>query len=374
MGITIVEVTSKKQLKQFVAFPLSLYKGHPYFVPPLNFDELNTLQEKVNPAFDHCEARYWLAYKNNEIVGRIAGIYNKAYEAKWKRAYMRFGWIDFVEDIEVVRALMNTVEAWAKEKNLTAVHGPLGFTDLDYEGMLVEGYEERGTMATIYNYPYYPQLMKELGYEKDVDWVEYRVNVPEQTPEYINKIAELVRKRYQLNIVQLKSAKDILPYAKDIFRLVNETYSELYGVVELTDKQAADYTKMYFSMVKKDFVTLITDKQNKLIGFGLTMPSLSAALQKAKGSLFPFGFIHLLKALKKNDEADMYLVAIDKEYQGKGVNALLMQQTNIAFNKFGIQYAETNPELEVNEKVQSIWEHYVARQHKRRRCFIKQLQ
>jgi ribosomal protein S18 acetylase RimI-like enzyme len=374
MGITIVEVTSKKQLKQFVAFPLSLYKEHPYFVPPLNFDELNTLQEKVNPAFDHCEARYWLAYKNNEIVGRIAGIYNKAYEAKWKRSYMRFGWIDFIEDIEVVRALMNTVEAWAKEKNLTAVHGPLGFTDLDYEGMLVEGFEERGTMATIYNYPYYPELMQELGYVKDVDWVEYRVNVPAQTPEYINKIAELVKKRYQLNIVQLKSAKDILPYAKDIFRLVNETYSELYGVVELTDKQAAYYTKMYFSMVKKDFVTLITDKQNKLIGFGLTMPSLSAALQKAKGSLFPFGFIHLLKALKKNDEADMYLVAIDKEYQGKGVNALLMQQTNIAFNKFGIQYAETNPELEINEKVQSIWEHYVARRHKRRRCFIKQLQ
>jgi len=374
MGITIVEVTSKKQLKQFVAFPLKLYKGHPYFVPPLNFDELNTLQEKVNPAFDHCEARYWLAYKNNEIVGRIAGIYNKAYVAKWKRDYMRFGWIDFIEDIEVVRVLMDTVEAWAKEKNLTAVHGPLGFTDLDYEGMLVEGYEERSTMATIYNYPYYPQLMEELGYMKDVDWVEYRVNVPDQTPEYVHKIAELVRRRYQLNIVQLKSAKDILPYAKDIFRLVNETYAELYGVVELTDRQAAYYTKMYFSMVRKDFVTLITDKHNKLIGFGLTMPSLSAALQKAKGSLFPFGFIHLLKALKKNDEADMYLVAIDKEYQGKGVNALMMQQTNIAFNKFGIKYAETNPELEVNEKVQSIWEHYVARLHKRRRCFIKQLQ
>jgi ribosomal protein S18 acetylase RimI-like enzyme len=374
MGITIVEVTSKKQLKQFVAFPLSLYKDHPYFVPPLNFDELNTLQEKVNPAFDHCEARYWLAYKNNEIVGRIAGIYNKAYVAKWKRDYMRFGWIDFIEDIEVVRALMNTVEAWAKEKSLAAVHGPLGFTDLDYEGMLVEGYDERGTMATIYNYPYYPQLMEELGYVKDVDWVEYRVNVPDQTPEYIHKIAELVKRRYQLNVVHLKSAKDILPYAKDIFRLVNETYSELYGVVELTDKQAAYYTKMYFSMVKKDFVTLITDKHNKLICFGLTMPSLSVALQKARGSLFPFGFIHLLKALKKNDEADMYLVAIDKEYQGKGVNALLMQQTNIAFNKFGIKYAETNPELEVNEKVQSIWEHYVARQHKRRRCFIKQLQ
>ncbi len=373
MTISIVEVTNKKLMNAFLNFPYELYKGNPYNVPALRFDEANTLNPKKNPAFDHCEAKYWLAYQNNQVVGRIAGIYHKAYIEKWKNKYLRFGWIDFIEDIEVARALLTTVENWAKEKNLTAVHGPLGFTDLDYEGMLVDGFEERGTMATIYNFPYYPKMLDALGYAKDVDWVEYRVNVPAKTSDKIHKIAELVKKRYQLHVVKFKKAKDLLPYSKQIFQLINETYSDLYGVVELTDKQIDYYTKMYFSMIKTEFIILIADKNNKLVGVGITMPSLSKALQKAKGSLFPFGFIHLLKALKKNNEADMLLVGIDKAYQGKGVNALVLQQTNEAFNRNGIVIAESNPELEVNTKVQSIWDDFDARQHKRRRCFIKQL-
>ena len=373
MEISIVEVTNKKLMNAFLDLPYELYKNNPYNVPALRFDEANTLDPKKNPAFDHCEAKYWLAYQNNKVVGRIAGIYHKAYVEKWNNKYLRFGWIDFIENIEVARALLNTVENWAKEKNLTAVHGPLGFTDLDYEGMLVEGFEERGTMATIYNYPYYPKMMEALGYAKDVDWVEYRVNVPAKTADKIHKIAELVKKRYQLKIVKFKKAKDLLPYAKQIFQLINETYSDLYGVVELTDKQISYYTKMYFSMIKTEFIILIADKNDKLVAVGITMPSLSAALQKAKGSLFPFGFIHLLKALKKNNEADMLLVGIDKAYQGKGVNALVLQQTNEAFNRNGIVIAESNPELEENTKVQSIWDDFDARQHKRRRCFIKQL-
>ncbi len=360
-------------MKAFIDFPYALYKGNKYNIPALRFDEAATLDKKKNPAFDHCDARYWLAYQQGKVVGRIAGIYNKAYVAKWKNNYLRFGWIDFTEDVRVPRALLGAVETWAKEINCTAVHGPLGFTDLDYEGMLVEGFEELGTMATIYNYPYYPVMMEQLGYGKAVDWVEYRIKIPVQTADHIQKIAELVKKRYQLHTIHLKKTKDLLPYAKEVFQLINETYTGLYGVVELTERQVAYYTKMYFSMIRPEFITLIADKNNKLVGFGVTMPSLSAALQKANGSLFPFGFIHLLKALKKNSEADLMLLGVDKAYQGKGVNALVLQQTNEAFNKRGILYAESNPELEMNTKVQSIWDHFDARQHKRRRCFIKQL-
>jgi len=373
MSIIIKEVQTAAQLNAFIAFPYRLYRNDPYYVPPLQFDEKATLRKDKNPAFDYCEARYWLAYKGNRVVGRIAAILNKAFIEKWKNAYMRFGWIDFEDDEAISKALISEVENWAREKGMQAVHGPMGFTDLDHEGMLIEGFDQLGTLAAIYNYPYYPKHIEKLGYQKDADWVEYKIKIPEAVPEKLAKMAAIVGKRFDLHLVKAKKAKEILPYAKDIFNLINEAYSGLYGVVPLTDKQIAYYTKQYFSFIRPDFVPLVVDKEGKLVAFGITMPSLSIALQKAKGSLLPFGVIHILKALKKNKLADLYLVAVKKEYQGKGVNALLMYEVNKSYVKNGIEYAESNPELELNTKVQSIWEHFDAVQHKRRRCFIKQL-
>jgi GNAT superfamily N-acetyltransferase len=373
MQITVKEVATKKELNDFIAFPLRLYKGNPFFVPPLHFDEKATLRKDKNPAFDYCEARYWLAYKNGKIVGRIAGIINHAYIEKWKNRYMRFGWIDFEEDSAIAAALIGEVEKWAREKDMKAVHGPMGFTDLDHEGMLVEGFDRLGTLATIYNHPYYPVFMEQLGYSKDADWVEYLVKVPETISDKMEKMAGVVERRLGLQVLKAKSAKEILPYAPAIFALINEAYAELYGVVPLTEKQIQYYTKQYFSFIRPDFVPLILNKEGKLVAFGVTMPSLSDALQKAKGSLLPFGFVHILKALKKNKIADLYLVAVSKDLQGKGVNALLMHELNKAYIRNGIRYAETNPELELNTKVQSIWEHFDAEQHKRRRAFIKHL-
>ena len=373
MEVIVKEVIDKKDLKAFINFPYRLYKDHSYFVPPLKFDEENTLGKDKNPAFDYCEARYWLAYKNKKVVGRIAGIVNRSYIKKCGNKYMRFGWFDFEEDKEIVQALLWEVENWAKQKELVAVHGPLGFTDLDHEGMLVEGYDQLGTMATLYNYPYYPPLLESSGYTKDVDWLEYKIKLPQVMSANLEKIAFMIQRRLELTVVKVKKGNDILPYADALFQLINSTYSDLYGVVPLTEKQITYYTKQYFPFIRPDFVSLITDKVGRLVAFGITMPSLSKALQKANGRLFPFGFIHLLRAIKKNTLGDLYLVAVDKALQGKGVNAILMYEITKAYMKYGIQYAESNPELETNKHVQSIWQYYDVQQHKRRRCFIKHL-
>ena len=342
MAIEIKEVTSKKLFNAFLDLP-------------------------------YRDAKYWLAYKDGKVVGRIAGIYNKAYVEKWKNKYLRFGWIDFENDIDIAKALIETVENWARELGLTAVHGPLGFTDLDHEGMLIEGFEELGTMASLYNHAYYPELISKLGYTKDTDWVEYRIKVPQVIPEKLEKLSSIVQRRLGLTIANAKKPKDLLPLAGPIFELINEAYAELYGVTPLTEKQIAYYTKAYFGFMRTDFVSVILDKEGKLAAFGITMPSLSAALQKADGKLLPFGVFHILKALKKNDTADFLMIAVRKDLQGKGVNAIMMYELAKSYIKNGIKYAETNHELEDNTKVQSIWEHFDARQHKRRRCFIKHL-
>jgi len=376
MDITIKEVNSKSDFNAFIEFPYTLYKGNPYFVPPLKFDEKATLDKTKNPAFDYCDARYWLAYKGNKVVGRIAAIHNKAYIEKWGNKYLRFGWIDFEEDINITKKLIEQVEAWAKELGMTAVHGPLGFTDLDHEGMLIEGFDQLGTLATIYNHPYYPKFIETLGYAKDTDWVEYKIFIPQVLPPSLAKmakLAEVVQRRYKLKFVETKKTKDILPYANQIFELINETYADLYGVVPLTQKQMDVYTKQYFGFVKHNYLPLVVDENDKLVSFGVTMPSLSKALQKSNGSLFPFGFIHLLKALKKNDMVDLYLVAVKKEYQGKGVTALLMSRLLDFYRKDGVKYVESNIELEDNKSVISMFEPFERELHKRRRCYIKQL-
>ena len=371
MDIQIKEVTTKAEMKAFISFTDELYKDHPYFVPPLRFDEAATLNSKKNPAFDHCEARYWLAYKSNKVVGRIAGIINNAYIDKWKNKYIRFGWIDFEDDVNISRLLLQQVEHWAKEKGLNAIHGPLGFTDLDHEGTLIEGFDQLGTMASIYNHPYYQNHFEKLGFVKEIDWVEYKLTADKAVPEKLVKLASIVERRLKLTVIRAKKAKEILPYGTAIFELINDAYSHLFGVTPLTQRQMDYYTKQYFSFVKVDYVTIIVDREGKLAAFGITMPSLSRALQRNKGKLLPFGFITLLKAMKKNDRADLLMVAIRKDLQGKGVNAMLMKETYDAYLKNGVTTVETNHELEDNTRIRSLWEGFNAVQHKRRRCFIK---
>jgi GNAT superfamily N-acetyltransferase len=373
MDVQIKEVTNLKELKSFIRFPHELYRGNPYWVPALTFDDLNTLCRDKNPAFEYCEARYWLAYRQGRMVGRVAAILNRRHVEKWKQPYLRFGWIDFIDEPLVSVALMQAVEAWAKETGMTAVHGPLGFTDLDREGMLVEGFDELATLATIYNYPYYPVHMEKLGYTKDTDWVEYEITVPPEPNETITRIAEISLRRNKLRLLDVRNKKELLPYTKELFRLLDEAYQQLYGFVPLTEKQVDAYIKQYFDFVTPDFVPIVLDQQGHMVAFGIVMPSLSRALQKAHGELFPFGFIHLLRALKKNDRADLYLVAVKKEYQGKGLNAILMNKIHRVFSKLGVTKAESNPELETNQNVQGQWKYYEKRQHKRRRVFIKHL-
>ena len=367
------EVLNKKQLKAFINFPYHLYRGNEYYVPQLKKDIADTFNKNKNPALEFCEVKYWLAYKGEKVVGRIAGIINHAYIEKWNNKYMRFGWMDFEDDEEITKTLLNQVEIWAKEKGLMAVHGPLGFTNFDYAGFLTEGFDQLGTFATIYNYPYYPKFMEKAGYSKDADWLEYKIKLPETMPEKLEKIAAIVQKRYRLSVVKATTTNEIILYANDIFRLINSAYCGLYGMVALNEKQIGYNTKKYLSFIRPDFVSLVLDKNGELAALGITMPSLSHALQKASGKLYPFGFIHLLKAFKKNNLADLALVAVRKDLQGKGVNAILMNELTRLYIKNGIQYAESNPELEENTKVQSIWEYYDAVQHKRRRCYIKYL-
>lgn len=368
--LEIKKVDSKGDLKEFVKFPIQLYDKNSFFVPPLILDEINTLSKK-NPAFEYCEAEYWLAKVNGKTVGRIAGIINHRYIEIWGHRLARFGWLDFIDDNEVVDGLFATIEEWAKSKGMEGLHGPLGFTDLDREGMLVEGFNEVGTFATIYNYPYYPIHLERLGYKKDVDWVEYHIKVPDTIPERATQIASLISERRNIRVVEAKKSKDLLPYAKGLFEVINEAYTGLYGFVPLTDKQVALYTKQYFFLVSPDFLKILVDSADRVIGFVISMPSISQALQKSRGRLFPLGFLRILMALRKPRKLDLYLGAIRKEYQGKGANALLMTELTKSCIQRGIVDAETNPELETNLQVQGFWRYFNSRQHKRRRCFIK---
>ena len=374
MDLQIKEVTTLKELKTFVRYPLSLYRNHPYYVPTLIFDDMNTLRRDVNPAFDHCEARYWLAYRDGKVVGRIAGILNRLHLEKWGQRYLRFGWVDFIDDPAVSGALFRKVEDWALELGMGAVHGPLGFTDMDREGMLVEGFDEMGTLATIYNYPYYPQHLERMGYGKDVDWMEFEVKTPDKPVEKIHKMAEIVKKRYNLRIVEIHSKRQLVErYAPALFDLLESAYSPLYGTVPLTPKQVEAYTKQYFDFLSTDFVPVMVDENDRMVAFGIAMPSLSRALQRSKGSLFPFGILHFLYALRWHDRADLYLIAVQPEYQGKGVNAVLMDYMIEVFRRHGIHTVESNPELESNVPVQGQWKYFEHRQHKRRRVYLKHL-
>lgn len=374
MALQLFDVKTTRDLRTFITFPLSLYQNNPYYVPALMMDEMNTLHWDRNPALEHCDVHYWIAYEDDHPVGRIAAILNHKHIEKWHERYMRFGWFDFVDDERVSAFLLGAVETWARELNLEAVHGPLGFTDLDREGMLIEGYDQVATLATIYNFPYYPEHLARLGYVKDIDWVEYELTVPLQLDEKITKAADIVLERNNLHMLQAKSKKDLLIYAEQLFQMINQEYSHLYGATPLSEREIEHYVKAYFSFVHPDFVPIVLDENDEMVAFGVTIPSLSNALQKCQGRLFPLGWFYFLRALRKNQKADLYLIAVNKQYQGLGVNMVLMDHVCQVFNKRGIRHVETNPELETNTDVRSQWKLIEKRQHKRRRCFIKQLE
>lgn len=375
MAVQIREVKDKSSLKKFVRFNIDLYTGDPYHVPGLIEDEIMTLDKERNPAFEFCESVYFLAYKEDRIVGRIAGIINHRANETWNQKYARFGFIDFIDDREVSGALLAAVEEWAIQKGLNGVHGPLGFTDMDHQGLLVRGFDQLGTMATSYNYPYYVKHIEELGYVKDQDWNEFKVTIPKEIPEKHRRISEIVLKKLGLQIKKFKKTKDILPYARKIFELWNEAYRPLYGYSELTGKQIDYYVKMYIPMLRLDLITLVVrEADDAVVGIAITLPSLSKALQRAKGSLIPLGWIYLLNALYgKNDLVDLYIMGVAPEYQNKGVNALLFYDLIPILNRIGYRYAESNPELELNVKMHSQWEDFDVVNHKTRRAYIKHL-
>lgn len=376
MAILIKKVSNKKDLRRFIRFNYELYKNNPYSVPDLYDDMVGTFSTEKNAAFEFCEADYFLAYKDDKLVGRVAAIINRRANETWNKKEVRFGWIDFVDDPEVSKALLDTVEVWGKERGMEAIVGPLGFTDMDAEGMLVEGFDQLSTMATIYNYPYYPQHMERLGFEKEADWVEYKLTVPDKLPEKFVRISEIILQKYNLKIRKLKRSEiKEKNYGQKIFDLINEAYAPLYGYSKMTQGQINQYIKTYLPLIGLRMVSLVEDEAGELVAVGISMPSLSKALQKAKGKMLPFGWFHLLKALfvKKPDVLDLLLVGVKPEYQSKGVNALLFYDLVPTYQKMGFKYGESNPELELNKKVQAQWSAFESVQHKRRRAFRKSI-
>ncbi len=377
-SVQIKRVESKKDLTSFIDFHYDLYEGDPYDAPNLYSDELRTLSKDKNAAFDFCEAEYYLALKEGKVVGRVAAIINHKANEKWKKKDVRFGWIDFVDDIEVSKALLQAVEKYGKEKGMESIVGPLGFTDMDPEGMLTWGFDQLGTMATIYNYEYYPKHIEQLGgWEKDNDYVEYRLDVPETAPEKYTKIAEMVEKRYNLHARKL-TKKEIFDegYGKKLFELINLTYADLYGFSELSERQIDQYINMYFPFADLELVTVIEDasKDNLLVGLAITIPSLTRALQKCRrGRLFPFGWWHLMRAIKfrKTEVVDLLLIGVLPEYRSKGANALVFADLIPRYVKYGIKWGETQVEMETNESVQSQWGPLDPINHKKRRCYRK---
>ncbi|MBQ2047004.1 MAG: N-acetyltransferase [Muribaculaceae bacterium] len=376
MSIIVKPINAKKsEIKKYVQFGIDLYKGNDCYVPPLVFDEIDSLLPDKNPAFDFCKAQSFMAYRDNKPVGRITAIINNIVNERTGEKTMRFGWVDFIDDNEVVDALFNAAEEWGRSQGMTTIIGPMGFSDMDHEGMLVDGFNEMGTMATIYNYPYYPTHMERMGFEKDADWVEFRITIPEAVPEKHQRIADIVRRKHNLHTVKFTSRKKLKEkYGQALFDLINEAYDKLYGFSPLTQRQIDYYINMYLGFLRLDDVSVIVDADEKLVGLGISMPSFSRALQKSGGKLFPFGWWHILKAMQgKTDTVDLMLIAISKEYLSKGVNALLFADLIPAYAKNGYQWAESNPELEDNANVQLQWQYFDYRQHRRRRAFKKSL-
>lgn len=361
----------KSELRRFVEFGIDLYKDNPYFVPPLVMDDVNTLLPEKNPAFDFCEAQSFMAWRDGKPVGRITGIINRVVNGRTGRNTVRFGFIDFIDDEEVSDALLDAVEEWGCSRGMTEIVGPMGFTDLDHEGMLTDGFDQVGTMATIYNYPYYPKHLERRGMDKDATWVEYRIKIPDEVPDRIARVARIVEQRLKLHVASFKSIRELVDkYGRPLFELINEAYDKLYGYSPLTDRQISHYIDQYLPMLKLREICVIVDENEELVGVGVSIPSFSRALQKSRGRIFPFGWWHLLKTFfGKNEVVDLLLVAVRPEYQSKGVNALLFTYLIPSFRAAGYKEAESNPELEDNSNVQNQWLYFEHRQHRRRSVF-----
>lgn len=367
--VSVIEVKTTDQLKQFVRFPMDLYKDNPFYVPSFINDEMNIWNPDENPAMQYSEAKQFLAFKDNTIVGRIAVMINHKEERELGIRKVRFGWIDFIDDRDVSKALIDTVTAYAKEKSIDKIEGPMGFTNLDKAGMLIMGFDKLATMIGIYNHPYYPEHLESLGLQKEKEWVEFEIMFPETLPEKIYKFNELISQKYHLKVLKFKSKEEILQYVDAMFDLLDETYNHLSTYTPISEEQRKTYKEKYFKLIDKDFIVCIADADNNLISFAITMPSYSKALQKSKGKLMPFGWWHFLQAGRKNDRANFYLIGIHPDYQRRGVTSIIFKEIWDIFNKKGVKYLETNPELEENKSIQLLWQDYNPVNHKRRRTY-----
>jgi len=371
--IIVKEVKTKKDIKEFLEFPLKLYKDNEYYIPALYGDEKNMYDREKNAAYEYCESIEAIAYKDNKVVGRIAGIINNKYNEKMDRKYLRFSHLDMIDDIEVTKALFDFIVKWGKEKGMNELNGPIGFIDIDRQGMLIEGFDKIGMSITIYNYPYYVEHMEKLGLVKDVDWVEYLVNIPQELDARVEKVQNALLNRFGFKLLKFKNLKEIMPYIYKAFDVYNEAFYALHGTVYLTKKQIDNLIKQFAPAINFDYVPIIVDKNDNVVGMAILAPSIAKASKKANGKMLPFGWYHLLKALKHNDTLEMYLVAIKPEYQGFGLNAILMHDVTKCAIKNGVKFAETGPELEDNFKVRSQWDNYDAEVIRKRRCYIKEI-
>lgn len=376
MSIEIRSVSpDRKELKKYVKFGIDLYRGNDCYVPPLIFEEIETLMPSKNPAFDFCEAQSFMALRDGVPAGRITAIINRVVNERTGKREARFGFVDFVDDAEVVDALFRAAEEWSRQRGMTEMVGPMGFTDMDHEGMLIDGFDELGTMATIYNYPYYPVHMERMGYKPDVDWVEYRMTVPDSVPDKYLRIASLVERKYGFKTLHYTSRSRLkADYGRAIFDLINVAYDGLYGYSPLSDRQIDYYIDKYLGILRLDCISVVVDKDGKLVAFGISIPSFSRAFQRSGGRLWPLGWYHLLKAIHgKNDVVDLMLVAVSPEYQNMGVNAMVFADLLPTYIKNGYKFAESNLELADNASVQLQWQYFERRQHRRRRAFRRDL-
>jgi len=373
MSIEIKEVTTKKDIRKFMEFANILYKDEPKYIPPIFSDEIKSADPKYNLNLEYCDAILLLAYRDNQIVGRIRGVINHKYNEKNNLSHLRFNHFDVIDDIEVSKALFDYIIRWGKAKGMTEINGPIGFNDLDKQGLLIEGFDLEGMFITYYNFPYHLEHLNKLGFIKDVDWIEYRVHVPTEINPRITKISDRLLERGGFSIKKIPNKKELKPYLYKIFDIYNEAFAPLHGVVELTKGQIDQYVNQYLPIINLDFLSVVVDNKDEVVAFGLLGPSLNEPMRKIRGKLFPFGFITLLRSLKRVKILDMYLVAVKPDMQGLGLNSILMNDiTNNAIrNK--IIYAETGPELEDNEKITSFWKNYNAELVRRRRCFIKKI-
>ncbi|RST26738.1 GNAT family N-acetyltransferase [Chryseobacterium lacus] len=367
--ISVIEVKSAKEMMAFITFPMELYKNNKNFVPPLIAEEKEIWNPRHNPALQYSEARLYLAYRDQKIVGRTAAIINFKEKEELGIDKVRFGWIDFIDDPEVSQVLIEKIKDFARKKNIPKIEGPMGFTNLDKSGVLTKGFDRLATMIGIYNAPYYAEHFEKAGLEKEKEWVEYELVFPEQLPEKIIRFNDLILQKYQLKVLKFNSKKEILPYVEPMFKLLDETYRHLSSYTPITDEQIHTYRDKYFKFIDKDYIVAITDSQGKLISFAITMPSYSKALQKANGRLFPFGWWHLLQAGKRNDRANFYLIGIHPDYQKRGITSVIFKEIYDVFKQKGVKYLETNPELEENKAIQLLWQDYEPVNHKRRRTY-----